>query len=46
MTVTGPVATVTVPPHVLKEIVKAKHLVRTVFKTLARACTAIGIGKG
>jgi hypothetical protein len=38
-TVTTPSQGVLVPPHVVKQIVKVRHLVKTVFTTLARKCT-------
>jgi hypothetical protein len=47
ITVTGPTHTVQLPAHVIKEVVKAKALIRTIFKSLIRACQpAMGTGKG
>jgi hypothetical protein len=49
VTVTNPSHGVLLPPEVVKERVKVRHLVRTVFKTLVRACKALphfGPGKG
>jgi hypothetical protein len=47
ITVTGPTNTITLPPHIVTEVEKAKALVRTIFKSLIRACQpAIGPGKG
>jgi hypothetical protein len=47
VTVTGPIHTVTLPGHIVKEVVKAKALIRTIYETLIRACQpAMGSGKG
>jgi hypothetical protein len=39
VTVTNPSHGVFLPPHVVKQIVKVKHLVKTVFENLARTCS-------
>jgi hypothetical protein len=50
VTVTNPSHGVLLPPHVVKQVVKVNHVVRTVFKTLARECVkalpTFGPGKG
>jgi hypothetical protein len=47
VTVTGPMHTVQLPGHIIKEVVKAQALVRTIYKSLIRACQpATGAGKG
>jgi hypothetical protein len=39
VTVTNPSHGVLLPPHVVKQVVKVNHIVRTVFRTLARECS-------
>jgi hypothetical protein len=49
VTVTTPSHGVLLPAHVIREKVKVRQLVKTVFKTVARACKAVphfGPGKG
>jgi len=55
VTLTGPTQTISVPPHivkqavkarVVKEVVKVETLVRTIAKEVLRACKNIGFGKG
>jgi hypothetical protein len=47
VTVTDPSHQVLLPPHVVSEIVKLKARVRTILKTVIRACRpTIGVGKG
>jgi parallel beta-helix repeat protein len=47
VTVTDPSHQVLLPPHVVKELVRVKSRVRTILKTVIRACQpTTGVGKG
>jgi hypothetical protein len=46
VTVTAPPQQVLLPPHTVSQVVKFKTRVRTIFRTIARACQHIGFGKG